>query len=167
MMYSLKSGPKGKAGGQSRQRQLQMADMSGYEGDQDQYRGQSRGRFQGGKIESRKKKKANQQLVAARNANKKFKDAHTPTSQNLRASQKKGSLAVPQSQIELNLDEQMAESPQDASHQALEKQQTGISAISGISALSLLSGTSALSAAGFQAGEKQVPQMAHSLKPQT
>lgn len=58
MMYTLKSGPKGKGAGPSRQRQLQtMADMSGYEGDQDQYRGQSRGRFYGGKIESRKKKK--------------------------------------------------------------------------------------------------------------
>ena len=53
MMYSLKSGPKGKGGGHSRQRQLHtVADMSGYEGDQDQYRGQSRGRFAGGKIEN-------------------------------------------------------------------------------------------------------------------
>ena len=50
--------------------------MSGYEGDQDQYRHNSRGRFHGGKIESRKKKKATQQLAAARNANKKFKDAY-------------------------------------------------------------------------------------------
>lgn len=121
MMYSLKSGPKSKAGGQSRQRQLQAADMSGYEGDQDQYRGQSRGRFQGGKIESRKKKKATQQLAAARNASKKFKDSQTPTSQNTRASQKKASITVPQSHIELNLDEEV-ESQQNASQQAIDKQ---------------------------------------------
>ena len=72
-MYTMKSAPKNKVGGHSRQGKLNaMADMSGYEGDQDQYRKDSRGRFHGGKIESRKKKKAPtfQQMAAS----KKFKD---------------------------------------------------------------------------------------------
>lgn len=90
----------------TRQKQFQTAaDMSGYEGDQDHYRGNSRGRFQGGKIESRKKKKATQQLAAARNANKKYKDAYQAQTQSLRTSQKKGSVTVPMSSIELNIDD--------------------------------------------------------------
>ena len=81
LMYAMKAAPKNKVVGHPRQRKLNaMADMSGYEGDQDQYRQDSRGRFHGGKIESRKKKKAPsfQQMAAARNVGKKFKDQSSP-----------------------------------------------------------------------------------------
>lgn len=60
-MYQLAGAQNSRGSGLSNPRQKQFqtaADMSGYEGDQDHYRGNSRGRFQGGKIESRKKKKA-------------------------------------------------------------------------------------------------------------
>ena len=62
----------------------------------------------------------------------------------------------------------MVELEQDGSRQAMDKQQTVISGLSGMSALSGISGASALSGAGLQIGEKPAYQsIPQNLKPQT